>query len=503
MFKQSMLVLCVGFSLGFVASACVTSEPNPEHCRYDQGDRSCAQRYGEARGFCTSAACDASSEEFYGCVAEQPAADCHYPCGGNEDATIGDWCLTAGDGDGDTPEGEGEGDKDGDTGDGDAACVGPADCTDDAAPFCDPNTGACVGCDGTDDPDGACAEFDPQLPVCLADACVACTEAKAQLCVGLTPVCDPQSHACVGCSAHDQCPDSACHLAVGSCFDPAAVVHVDGDFDCGDGEGSAAKPYCDLSDALDEVGDEALIILHERAGLDPYEESNEVDSTIAIFAAEGERPILEGTGDPGVVPIAVTDSGVLYLRGVEIAGTQNDGRGLDIDGGQAWVEQCRIVNNNGGGVRVDDGGTLSIANSFVGGATFNEVAIEVVEGAASVVYTTLAAGSGDSRAFVCTEGSDSTIRNSIVVSLVEQAEIDCPNLDLVDTLTEASSGVDFDGSWFVDFQEGDFHLDPDSYPSEISTAATWRSGDPCTDIDGATRPTADPTPDFAGADRLP
>ncbi len=53
--------------------------------------------------------------------------------------------------------------------------------------------------------------------------------------------------------------------------------------------------------------------------------------------------------------------------------------------------------------------------------------------------------------------------------------------------------------WFVDYPNGNFHLTPNA-PAALSTAATWQTGDPKTDIDGDLRPTTDGTADYAGAD---
>ncbi|WP_106094256.1 right-handed parallel beta-helix repeat-containing protein [Enhygromyxa salina] len=479
-----------------------TLESNPSHCRYARGDQTCAERYGEKRPFCTSAACDAESEGVYGCVAERPADDCYYACGGDSDVTVDDSCVLAGDGDGDGEPADAGGDMtDGDGDDnGEMPCMGPADCDDGGAPFCDLVTGVCVGCDSTETPDSACAEFNPQLPVCLADVCVACTADKTDACVEGTPICDLQSNACVGCSDHDQCPSSACNLAVGSCFDPAATLHVDGDGDeCDSADGSETKPYCELGEALSFAGPEALILLHEQDEQAMYSEANEITTTVALLAADGESPIL--TMDSGEAPLSVSASGVLFVRGVTISAVSGEGLGLDVTGGHAWVQQCKIVNNTDGGIRVNDGGSLILENSFVGGDKDDERAIEVIDGEISVVYSTLAAGKDGARALSCTDSSDVVVRNSILVSLSDDPEIDCANAEVIDCFTEASADMSFESGWFTDFGKGDFHLNPDAYPSEIMTAASWRSGDPTTDIDGNDRPTADATSDFAGADR--
>ncbi|PRQ09168.1 right-handed parallel beta-helix repeat-containing protein [Enhygromyxa salina] len=505
MYKQHILVLSLGFVGGLVASACVASSSNGSHCRSAQGDQTCAERYGDARPFCTTAACDASSEGRYGCVAERPADDCYYPCGGDSDVTVDDSCVLAGDdagGDGHMSDDDGGMGGDADGGEGAAACMGPDDCSDPAAAFCDLNTGTCVGCGGMSDADQACAGVDPGLPVCLADVCVACTAEKLGSCGGTAPVCDVSSNACVACGDHDQCPDSACNLAVGSCFEPGAVLHVDGDnADCDNADGTEEHAYCTLTDALTDIPDQTRIIVHEHG--DSYEESVEITTTVALFAADGERPVLEGVdGGPAITVLA---DGRLFARGVDLAETGDDGVGLIISDGQAWIEGARVTNNQGGAIRMN-GGMLQLENCFVGGGAGADDIIDIESGEVSLIYSTIGAGNNnDSRALVCTAESGVTIRNSIIVALHDEPEIACDSADIVDSVTEADPEMNFDNNslWFLDASNGDFSLDAATYPDQISGMANWRTGDPRTDIDGNLRPTADGTPDFAGADRLP
>jgi hypothetical protein len=73
-----------------------------------------------------------------------------------------------------------------------------------------------------------------------------------------------------------------------------------------------------------------------------------------------------------------------------MAGTQNGGEGLAINGGQAWVEEAKITNNAGGGIVVDGGGTLVLDNSFVGGGNVaNRAAIDIVDGTLQMNFTTV------------------------------------------------------------------------------------------------------------------
>jgi len=43
-------------------------------------------------------------------------------------------------------------------------------------------SGECVSCEELADGDGACAEQDGAMPLCVGGACVQCTEAAAEVC---------------------------------------------------------------------------------------------------------------------------------------------------------------------------------------------------------------------------------------------------------------------------------------------------------------------------------
>ena len=103
-------------------------------------------------------------------------------------------------------------------------CSGNEECPD-GMPFC---VGmVCVTCDATDDPDASCADLDDTTPVCSGSECVQCSDANDGACEGTTPICDAGTNTCVGCSFHSDCPDSACKIDTGECFDPADVSTVD------------------------------------------------------------------------------------------------------------------------------------------------------------------------------------------------------------------------------------------------------------------------------------
>ncbi|PRP99913.1 right-handed parallel beta-helix repeat-containing protein [Enhygromyxa salina] len=503
----------LAFAAGVVVG-CTDVAPAPDHCTSADGAATCADRYGDARPYCTTPECDPSGEGFGGCVEDEPTAECNYACGGDKNILDDDSCVVAGDGDGDpTGDGDGDGDPTGD-GDGDTLCSGPADCVDPLAPFCDLSSGLCVDCAGTDDADGSCAGLDSSMPVCEAGVCVACAVDKEEACVGATPICDVEMNQCVGCSDHEQCAGSACNLAEGSCVVPANIVHVNGsnNANCDPGGGGAeATPYCTLGQALTAVDSNSLIILHE-VNSPPFvypDESNMVQLSVAILAAPGETPVLRGTS--ATAALTVANAGSLFMRGVTISNTANGGTGIVIAGGGAWIEGSHVVNNSGGGIVVDGGGSLFLENSFVGGNVTDVAAVDIIDGAANVLYSTLVAGTKldvDPRALGCGPGAEVTVRNSILVSPAAEPEVQCAAASIESSVVEDNSQFPgnaespFMSAWFDNYAAGDFHLS-NTHPAVIDTAATWQSGDLTTDIDGDPRPTTHNAPDFAGADGIP
>jgi len=507
--RRHAFVLPLGFISGLSLSwmgACTV--PNPDHCVNNGGDVYCKQQHPDAEEiYCSDNSCvDEITHD--GCQEELPMS-CWY-CDGRYEPECSD--MATGDGDGDmTGDGDGDmtGDGDGDMtgdGDGDTPCAGPADCPSADAPFCDELSGMCVACDGATDPDAACAGLDPALPVCAMGTCVACAEGQTDACMDTTPICDVASNSCVGCSSHAQCPDTACNLDAGNCFDPASVIHVAGDdLDCDNGgDGSEAAPFCDLASALINAPAEPLIILHELFEEAAYQEDTVVMNTIALFAADGELPRLQGVNNNPAITVGA--SGTLFMRGVRISGTAVEG--FRVSGGSAWIDQGWIVNNSGGGIVVAGGGMCRVTNSFVGGDVSDRDAVSVTGGSAEVVYTTMLAGFGTSSALSCDDGSGTSVRNSLVVSRSDDDEIQCPSVTVTTSATELDLGGDntslgaFDTAWLVpEFAQGDFSLSGNQ-PAGIATAAIWLTGDPATDIDGEPRPETDGAEDFAGADRL-
>lgn len=494
----------VGLAVGVTGCTDVKTEANSSHCAQQDGDATCVQKTNGARPYC--AKCGDGSGVNDGCVADVPTdLECYSPCGGMQSFDENSSCVEVGEEGGD---GDGDGDGDGGDGDGDGesmACSGPTDCADEAAPFCNPDSGLCVACDEMADGDGSCANLDAEMPVCADGVCAQCDEGKDAACMDDTPICKVDTNACVACIEHEHCSeDSACNLDMNTCIE-ANIVHVDGSdgVACDLRDGTEPLPYCKLGDALSENPAEALIFLHAEAMGAAYQEKITINEGMIVIIgvpdADGNRPILQGVQDEPA--LSVGESGMLSLRNVQIS--KSDGEGLRVMG-KAWVEQSLVIGNDGGGIVVD-GGALIVENSFVGGDKKSVFAVDVLSGSAMMTYVTLAAGDDMSAALHCDDGTTTVVRNSLLVAETTELELACPGAQVSGSALEqmfADNEVlgEMNIDWFEDYGGQDYHLTTDA-PEAIHTAATWKTGDPTIDIDGEPRPvTEDGSQDFAGAD---
>lgn len=398
-------------------------------------------------------------------------------------------------------------DSDNDSADGLDRCEGPQDCPDSSAPFCDEASGQCVPCGELEDPDGGCAATDPERPVCVVDTCVACTPENDELCTDTKPICEAETNRCTRCERHEDCPQTGCNLVEGNCIDPESVFVVDGSSQsegCLEADGSTESPYCSIGEALADAGSEVLLLVHGNADLGPYVESNTITGFAAILGhSDGAAPVLQGDEGPA---LTVASSGRLSLERVKIVAGDGGAPSLRVSGGQARIVRGQLVSETGTGLAADSGSLVGIENSFiVGGA--DAPATQVTDSLVVMNYTTVAAGVGTATALSCTDLAVVQIRNSLLVSLSDEDELQCVSSSVETSALEMDLEGNtvlspMDTSWFVDYPSGDLSLADGEYPAEIEVAATWREGDPSTDINDDPRPTADGDVDFAGADRL-
>lgn len=497
---------------------------NTGHCAFGSGDAVCAALYPTGSLAYCNICPDTSSPHGNGCVEDRPADECYSPCGESSSIEVLDACLeeataTATDA---APDTTGSVES---TSAAATTLTGTTSIADDTGPTTGPGCasddecaeptpvcvdGICVPCGLAPDPAAACESLDPTRPLCSDAGCVACTDSDASACEGVTPVCDVPSGTCVGCSLHEQCPASACHIEEGSCLPIDRVWHVDGDTNgCAAADGSPAAPYCTMAAALANVGvgESGTIFVHQRSGDAAYPGGFTITGgrVVAVRGLPDERPRFSGGGVGA--PVTVTGGSVAYLDRGRVDGSavieavQVVGAVLHLDG---WI----VVLNQGGGISLSNGAELSARNSVLGAngsALVDAQALRAVASSFSLRYVTVAGNdSAGVASLVCTGGSAGTVVNSIVVA-IEPSSIDCRGLvvdhSAVDSFLDGEGVVlrdAFDPGWFTAPGAGDFHLEP-GHP--FADVAQWQPGDPLVDLDGDERPNVAGTPDVAGADR--
>ncbi len=114
-------------------------------------------------------------------------------------------------------------------------------------PICDMN--ACRACAMSSD----CA-FDVAHPVCaqsgnLAGACVECTTSSD--CQSKQMACDVAHNVCAACEKNEECSTGLCSAAI--CALAATQVYVDGSAHCIGADGSYDKPFCTISEGLNQA----------------------------------------------------------------------------------------------------------------------------------------------------------------------------------------------------------------------------------------------------------
>lgn len=507
-------------ALGLVAagmSGCVVKETfdNPVHCANNNGDAFCAESYPDgSRPHCASGLGDcaqryvsgkqrychtngACADVYDGCMAMQPEEECWAQWGRGQPPETG------------TSEDGGSSSAVGSSGMGQSSstsvgsetgsepCLGHEDCVTADAPLC--VDGDCVPCDVG--PAEGCEAKDSATPVCDAGECVQCTGENTAACEDATPVCDAELRQCEPCSEHQQCPGSACNLVEGSCLPLDAVIHVDGD---------GGREFTSIGAALASVsaGVTAVLVVHERNADTPYVEAVTIDGgrTIALLAADGETPVLQGPGASSAV--AVNDASTsAFLERIQLR--NSGGYGVSCDAAFVDLRRAWVVQNDGGALLATNACQLHVANAFTGGDVNNVDAIVVEGSTAELLYGTVVAGDGNlggsSRALTCDPASTVTVRNSLLVAIDDATlEVDCAGANVSHSASEnamlGDGNValgDIQGGWLVDLAD-DFHLD--SPPATLATTALWQDGDPMLDIDGDTRPAIVGGAEHAGAD---
>jgi hypothetical protein len=372
-----------------------------------------------------------------------------------------------------------------DTSTGTTGCVAHDECRDPLTPAC--NDGTCSPCTAADAP--ACSELDAALPVCAPDGgCVECTADDATACVENTPVCDVSTSSCIRCTAHEQCPDSACDIETGACFETDCVVDVDAD---GDGD------YLDVGSAVDGETDDACVLrVHTPDDESFYSGQVQIVARkIALLGVDPTHPEMN-SGDGALQAVG---GSVVYASRMTITG------GVLVDDATFHVDGSELLNASFAPLRATSPlARVRVSNTWISNRAGFEPALMVDAGELEAVYTTIV---GASVGVSCDEAASVSLRNSFLVSeFFETPAIDCSPLDAEYSAFEAevagrgnAAVGEFSGAW-LDSPGGLTDRLSADFPAALATTARWTTGDPTVDIDGDLRPDRDGTMDFAGAD---
>ena len=515
------LLFATGLGVGI---ACKSDVVNDEQCFYFEGNATCAERHGDALPycgtFCVGKDGNPSSPNVDGCVDWLPPEGCYSPCGGEQDVAEDASCLDVAGTESESgsssvsatasgtmtgePTTDAESGSGTDTGSSSSSDSGPvgckdsSECTEVGAPVC--VNAECSACGQASDSDAACASKDAGSPVCDEEsgACVECTPSNSAVCVDGTPVCDVAGLECRACAEHAECGD-ACEYGSGECFDEEGG-------DCWVelvGGGS-------IQGAIDGVADggRCTIVLQENGATD-FNESFTVDSgkRIALVALTNEVVVLGVSG----ATLGVSGGAEVYVRGLLFRGNPG-GPGMMVSGADSrlYVDDTRVVGNNGGGIMVEMGGYLQLRNSIVGGngggGTPTSTGVRVVNGDADIIASTVAGNNATvNDSLQCVMNANVTVRNSILVG-ANAPSVSCPGLvatySAFDQAVPNNENVGpLDIVWF-EAVPTDFTLTPAGF-AEFADIARWTTGDPPLDIEGTPRAGADGVMEQAGADVAP
>ncbi|WAS98382.1 hypothetical protein [Nannocystis punicea] len=359
--------------------------------------------------------------------------------------------------------------------------------------------------------------------------CVECTPDQAQQCSGNTPACDPETHTCVPCTEHSQCPNSACDIFEGSCFPEGegAVFYVQGsNVDCPAKTGlSEDSPFCKLTNVPLQNVSKATIRL--MSGSQPPGGLT-IGEGKAVAIVRHKTLVSELNGGAILGPILTVNGGArLYLWDVKLRSGQQsivkctsgrfyaheawwDGNNLTsllaLDAFECDVFVHRSQITRLGAAMQLTGGNLWIENSFIleSGGNNSLAAFNFKGGAkGTITYSTIAHNrvvNGVST-FQCEGVPELVVRNSAVVGIADVVEAECePGVSFVNGRMEEvpdKAAADVVMTKWFNAPVEDVYT-PKKGADTLEGTATWQEGDPRKDFFNMTAiPTDEPS--FAGA----
>ena len=299
-------------------------------------------------------------------------------------------------------------------------CTSSGQCEDNAAPEC-VEDGSCQACQDGATGDAVCAERNAAFPYCIGGGCVECLQEVALLDADCSdenkPICE--GNACRGCQAHAECPSEACDLETGACILEQNIVHVaKGEVD-DESCGTIGDPCGSIQYAIDERVEPPRTTIMVRAVATVYDEAISVSGEAVFILGKEDGPLKvriqpftavgpglradsgstvkldtltiqdakhSAAGDNGHGIICSSASSV-HLHNVAVSGSAGAGifagvdsnctialktslldlnktKGLDITGGTVTIESSSLIENDGGGLSIEDSHFV-VENTFV------------------------------------------------------------------------------------------------------------------------------------------
>ncbi len=243
-----------------------------------------------------------------------------------------------------TTDDSGDGSEGGPTSDGDGTPTsGDADTAGSTGAPADTSTGEVGECTADGTIDEAC---DDATPYCVGGACGGCSTLTAG-CSAVdpsTPVCDPATDLCARCTEHDQCDTGACRLATGECVAEANRIWVDAAADCPAALGTAAAPFCTLSEAMEAVDAQVeaeafgIFVAGSATAYEPWPDSPPPKPIVVIGPPEGLEARIAGMFEPTLVVTGMDREIYLARLTLEASGTHL----LSCPQGEVWIDDSTL-----------------------------------------------------------------------------------------------------------------------------------------------------------------
>lgn len=455
------------------------------------------------------------------------------------------------------------------------SCLHNTDCTMSDAPVCGGDQ-MCTGCTGNTDCNG---RFGNKNLCGATGACVQCSDSDKSACMGTTPVCKNNAcaacggdgdcsgglkcnktgdssngacvqcnveadcgvngycdnHMCKKCTQNGQCGSGVCNMGTGACVGEGDIVYVN-NASCASADGSKVKPYCQINDALMNLGTKKYVkVAGSGTAYDAV--SISAGATVSIVGTvKGDSPTVVVKGkDVNAIKVAPNLTSTVVVDGVELVAINvdkslnpsaaycdgNSGtatltvRNSNLHGSSGWgVESSKcnlelsgntISGNTGGGVSLQGSTMYTVVNNFI----VDNKALGVDLGNSAMgtfAFNTVAknlADVGNSGGISCGTGSKKDVVASIVWknakddSSTQFGGTKCNLVSVVTDLTElgsvAASATKGDPS-FVNASDSDatmrdYHLAPGANPLVLdkvpmATGVMYTN----VDIDGDSRP---------------